>query len=75
MEILKRLLSVSLVMCVMFINLPRTKANAADYKTYTAQITAAPNGADSIISMTFDDGLYDTAVFLNKMFKIYKNTL
>ena len=71
MEILKRLLSVSLVICVMFINLPRTKANAADYKTYTAQITAAPNGADSIISMTFDDGLYDTAVFLNKMFKIY----
>lgn len=71
MEILKRLLSISLVICVMFINLPRIKANAADYKTYTAQITSAPNGADSIISMTFDDGLYDTAVFLNKMFKIY----
>jgi len=37
----------------------------------TAEIAKARGGADSIISLIFDDGLYETSVFLNEQFKKY----
>lgn len=41
---------------------------------YSAALTAAKGGATSVVSMTFDDGIYDTALFLNTMFAKYNLT-
>ncbi|MBQ4110578.1 MAG: polysaccharide deacetylase family protein [Clostridia bacterium] len=41
------------------------------YPEFEAEITKASGGADSIVSMTFDDGLYDTALLLNEKFEKY----
>ena len=37
----------------------------------TAELELAYGGANGIVSMTFDDGIYDTAVWLNEMFEKY----
>ena len=41
------------------------------YPEYTAEIMKVKGGADAIVSMTFDDGIYDTALWLNEMFEMY----
>lgn len=37
----------------------------------TAEVMRVYGGASGIVSMTFDDGIYDTAVWLNQMFEKY----
>lgn len=44
------------------------KRSATEVEAY---LEKAYGGADSIISMTYDDGIYDTAVFINEQFKKY----
>lgn len=49
-------------------------ANTASIKEdeeMTAELMQAYGGARGIVSMTFDDGIYDTAVWLNQMFEKY----
>ncbi len=46
-------------------------ASAADTDTVYAEIDLAYGGADGIVSMTFDDGYYETAVLLNELFEKY----
>ena len=40
-------------------------------KRYFAVVTAAKNGAKGILTMTYDDGNYDTAVWVNQKNKVY----
>ena len=44
---------------------------AAGTEEYTAEFTMAYGGAKGILSMTFDDGDYDTNVWLDQMFEKY----
>lgn len=69
MKFLKRILIYALCVYMAVMNI--SVLAETNNNEYSAEIASAPNGADAIISMTFDDGLYDTAVFLNKMFKMY----
>ena len=52
-------------------------ASASDTDTVNAEIDLAYGGAAGIVSMTFDDGYYETAVLLNELFEKYdlKGTL
>lgn len=61
---MKKFLSLFLVICILVI--PVLPVNAED--VFSAEIMYAKGGADSIISMSFDDGYYDTAVFLNEQY-------
>lgn len=64
------LLTLMLCQCAVF-------ASASDTDTVNAEIDLAYGGAAGIVSMTFDDGYYETAVLLNEFFEKYdlKGTL
>ena len=68
---MKKILSVVLAAFMIVSCLPQISFADSENITYTAEIMKAKGGADSIISMTYDDGIYDTALFLNEQFEMY----
>ena len=67
---MKKLLIVLLTCALMLCQLT-VFVSAADTETVNAQIDNVYGGANGIVSMTFDDGYYETAVLLNELFAKY----
>ena len=61
---MKKIVSLFLVFCMLIA--PVSVLSASE--SYGAEIMYAKGGADCIVSMSFDDGYYDTALFLNEQF-------
>lgn len=49
----------------------RSEATSAQSTSVFAEITGAQGGARAIVSMTYDDGQYETAEWMNEMFEKY----
>ena len=67
---LKRYICVLLSIIMAFVALP-TLVFANDTDTVDAEIMMVYGGADGIISMTFDDGYYETTLLLDELFEKY----
>ena len=68
----KRILPLLLCVCLLLSALTvGVLAATGDEEQYTAQIMDAYGGATGIVSMMFDDGIWDTNVWLNEKFKEY----
>ena len=69
---LKKHITVFLVIIMIFSALPITSsADDSARETVDANIMTVYGGADGIISMTFDDGYYNTCVILNELLAKY----
>ena len=70
-KILAIVLALTLVLAVVFAITAAANEGTETNTPVEATITAAPNGATGIASMTFDDGKWNTAQLLNTIFKDY----
>ncbi len=61
----------ALIVAIMIVLLLPLGAYADSEKAVNAEIMQVYGGADGIISMTFDDGYYDTALVLDELFEKY----
>ena len=70
---MKRIVSIAILACALFSLLaPTALASGADEITpISAEITTVYGDRDGIISMTFDDGYYQTALLLQELFEQY----
>lgn len=68
---MKKKLSVLLLICAVLLCQLTVFASADGAEAVNAEIDLVYGGADGIISMTFDDGYYETAVLLNQLFEKY----
>ena len=68
----KRLCSVLLSVALLLPCVPTVASEQPTTgKVLPAEIAPAPDGVRAILSMTFDDGDYDTAVWLDSEFEKY----
>ena len=65
------LLCLSLIVPIFSIFVSANTTSIKEDEEMTAELMQAYGGAHGIVSMTFDDGIYDTAVWLNRMFEKY----
>ena len=70
---MNKIIAVLTAACILFLLMPLAAIadNSSDAKSLNAEICTVYDDRDGIISMTFDDGHYPTAVLLQELFEKY----